>query len=219
MEKHRQVNNKITKLKANGKTITNSKDILVECSDFYKKLYTSTQPNEQYIDNFINACKIDNYLSDDDKANCDEDITLLECTHVEEKCLKKNKPPGLDGLSAEFYQTFWPKIGPFLLQVYQEVFKNGHLSNSQKRAVISLIYKNGDRELLKNYRPISLTNTDYKILAFVLALRLQKIMQKTISDDQSGYIKTRFIGFNIRTIDDLIDHCEKFQGKGDVPGF
>ena len=186
LEKYRQSNNKITKLKSNGKTITNSNDILFECCDFYKKLYKSTNPNEHEIDKFIRACKLENYLSSDDKTHCDEEISLQECTHVVEKCLKKNKSPGLDGLTSEFYKTFWPMIGPFLIEVYAETFKSGHLSNSQKKAVISLFFKSGDRDMLKNYRPISLTNRDYKILAFILALRVQKVMESTISDDQSG---------------------------------
>ena len=214
LEKHRQSNNKITKLESNGKSITNSKDILFECCAFYQNLYKSSKPNEDDIDKYIRTCKLDNYLLTDDKNLCDEKISLQECTHVVETCLKKNKSPGLDGLTAEFYKTFWSIIGPFLVQVFSEVFKTGHLSNSQKRAVISLIFKSGDRERLKNYRPISLTNTDYKILAFVLALRVQKVMKNTISDDQSGYIKNRFIGYNIRTIQDLIEYCDKFNKKG-----
>ena len=76
--------------------------------------------------------------------------------------------------------------------------------------MITIIFKNGDREQLKNYRPISLTNADYKILAFVLAQRLQKI-----DTDQSSYIKNRFIGHNIRFIQDVI-HISKNLNKPGV---
>ena len=56
------------------------------------------------------------------------------------------------------------------------------MSFSQRLAVMTLIHKKGDTKLLKNYtRPISLTNTDYKIIAFVFARRLQKIIDKLIS--------------------------------------
>ena len=78
-----------------------------------------------------------------------------------------------------------------------------------------MIFKNGDREQLKNYRPISLTNAGYKILAFVLAQRLQKIMPSIIDTDQSGYIKNRFIGHNIRLIQDII-HISKNLNKPGV---
>ena len=145
---------------------------------------------------------------------CDEPITFQECTFVVQKSMKLNKSPGLDGLPAEFYQTFWPTIGPFLVEVYQEAFSHGKLSNSQCKAVITLIPKTGDKFLLKNYRPISLTNCDYKILAFVLAKRLEKVMSGVINFDQTGYIQNRFIGCNIRLIQDLIDFTDKYNKEG-----
>ena len=58
----------------------------------------------------------------------------------------------------------------------------------------------GVRALLKNYRPVSLTNCHYKILAFTLANRMQKVISKLVSPDQSG----TFIGFNAHLIIDLI---------------
>jgi hypothetical protein len=61
---------------------------------------------------------------------------------------------------------------------------------------------------LANYRPISLTNTDYKILAIVLANRLQKVIDELISKHQSAYIKGRYIGTNARTILDIFEYCE-----------
>ena len=88
-------------------------------------------------------------------------------------------------------------------------FEEGELSMTQKRAIITLIFKKGDRELLKNYRPISLTNNDYKILAFTLAARLQSVIGSLISSEQTAYIKKRFIGENIRLINDLIEYTEK----------
>ena len=56
---------------------------------------------------------------------------------------------------------------------------------------------------------MSLTNTDYKIIAFTLAKRLQKVIDKLISYDQLAYIKGRFIGINARTIVDIYEYCEE----------
>ena len=82
----------------------------------------------------------------------------------------------------------------------------GELSFSQKKGVIKLLYKKGDRNNLDNYRPISLLNYDYKICTLALTLRLQNVISKVISEDQTGYIKGRFIGQNIRLIEDVIDY-------------
>ena len=56
------------------------------------------------------------------------------------------------------------------------------MSSSQKISVISLVYKKGEKNYLSNYRPIRLTNTDYKIIAFVFAKRLQKVDIKDFSN-------------------------------------
>ena len=60
--------------------------------------------------------------------------------------------------------------------------------------------------MLNNYCPISLTNTDYKILAYVLLNRLEKHLSAIISSQQIAYMKGCFIGTNIRSVQDFIDH-------------
>lgn len=82
-----------------------------------------------------------------------------------------NKSPGPDGLTTEFYNTFWNDFAPDLLEVYNDNFLRGQMSNSQQEALLRLLYKKHERELLGNWRPISLLNTDYKILATVLPNR------------------------------------------------
>lgn len=77
------------------------------------------------------------------------------------------------------------------------------------QSVISLIPKlHKDALLIDNWRPISLLNNDYKILATVLAMRLKKILNKIIDENQSGFIKNRCISNNIQLIFDLIDYSE-----------
>ena len=128
--------------------------------------------------------------------------------------MKTNKSPGLDGLTVEFYRTFWDILSQLLIDSYNEAFRDGSLSDSRNIVVMSLIFKKNDRSNIKNYRPISLANIDYKILAFVLANRLQNVLSKLISHDQTGYVKGRFIGFNIRKTLDVIDYLEKHNKTG-----
>ena len=85
---------------------------------------------------------------------------------------------------------------------------------SAEIAVAQLIFKKGNSQLLKNYRPISLTNYDYKIIAFVLSERIQKVIQNLISHDQTAYIKERFIGNNVRLLSDIIDYCNLAKENG-----
>ena len=89
------------------------------------------------------------------------------------------------------------------------------MSSSQRQAVITLIEKEGkDRCKLKNWRPISLLNVDYKIVSKVLAMRMEKIIHKLINTDQSGFVKGRFIGESVRNIQDILD----FTKQRNIPG-
>lgn len=109
---------------------------------------------------------------------------------------------------------FWKRIKLYLYASLVRSFEVGELSSSQRASVISLIHKKGTLLNLDNYRPISLTNCDYKILAFVFAKRLQKIMNKLINRNQTGYIKGRFIGENARLVLDIYDYCEENNEEG-----
>ena len=68
--------------------------------------------------------------------------------------------------------------------------------------------KNNDIRFLKTWRPISLLNTDYKIMTKCIATRLKNNLIKIINKNQSGFIKGRYIGDNIRSLLEVIDLAE-----------
>lgn len=76
------------------------------------------------------------------------------------------------------------------------------------------MFKKGERNLIKNYRPISLTDTDYKIIAFVFAKRLQNVLSSMINENQTAYVRGRYIGENARLILDIFYyyHAENEDG-------
>ena len=74
---------------------------------------------------------------------------------------------------------------------------------SQRTSILTLLFKKRDHLNLDNYRPISPLNVDLKILSYVLAQRLKNLLPKIINEDQTGYGKNRFIGFNLRQIQDM----------------
>ena len=91
------------------------------------------------------------------------------------------------------------------------------MSRSQGNGIITLLPKKGkDPFLVKNYRPLSLLNTDYKILAKVVANRLKLCLHQIIHADQTGFMKGRNIGSNIRTIIDLIEYCDANKITGSI---
>ena len=82
---------------------------------------------------------------------------------------------------------------------------------SYKNANISLIPKKGNdkKKYMKNWRPISLLNNDYKIVTKALALRLEKVLTTIISQNQTGNIKGKYIGESIRIITDMMSFTKK----------
>ena len=189
----------------NGKVSENTDEILRQIDEFYHLLYTkSTTESEVSINSFLQAIpSLLKYVGDTTALT-----VLIMVKEVEEAigklCL--NKTPGCDGLTAEFYQHFQQEVSTILCDVYNQVFQNSSLSDSQKIEVIILPFKKGDKLLLGNYRPISLTNADYKIIAYILSGRLENHLPFFISSQQTAYMKTHFIGTNIRFIQDAIDY-------------
>jgi hypothetical protein len=91
----------------------------------------------------------------------------------------------------------------------------GELSIEHKRGIITLLPKKlKNRLVLKDWRPISLLNTDYKIIAKILANRLKSVLPNIINDDQTGYIKDRYIGQNIRILEDVTFFTNQNQISG-----
>ena len=75
--------------------------------------------------------------------------------------------------------------------------------------LLTLLFKKGDRALLSNWRPISLHNTDYKILAKVLSIRLSKVLGNLVEDDQTCGVPGRTILNNTFVLRDLVIICRQ----------
>ena len=129
--------------------------------------------------------------------------------------MSKNKSPGNDGLTKEFYKTFWEDLKKPLCASITKAFHRGELSHSQKQAVIKLREKKDiDKKIIKNWRPILLLNINTEPISKVLAERLKNVLPSLISSDQTASLKERFISEGGRLISDVLEICDKLQIKG-----
>ena len=215
LEKRHFKQGTISQLKINEQDfVFSDKEILAECESFYSKLYTSQgNSTELETSNFFFS-KRDNRLNDEQQKVCEGDLTKKECLEALND-MEADKSPGTDGLPAEFYKFFWNDISDTLIKALNYGYEVGQLSVTQRRGVIKLLPKKDTiPHFIKNWRPISLLNCDYKIATKAIANRIKKVIPNVINQDQTGFIKGRFIGENIRLIDSLI----KYSVDRNIPG-
>ena len=206
LEKRNAKKKNIHSLKKGDIKISTQSEVLQEVVNFYQNLYTSKHVKEDDLNNYFENVHVP-FLSEKDKEMCEGKLTPFECKKAVFS-MAKNKSPGLDGLPLEFYQVFWADIECILVNALNENFAKGVMSRSQKCGIISLIHKKDDEEDLKNWRPITLLNYDYKIMAMAIAHRIQKVLSTVVHENQVGYMKGRLSGFNIRLMQDLFQWIE-----------
>lgn len=131
-------------------------------------------------------------------------LVQLKSCRLFHRCKVEN-PQAQTGFQLSFFKRFSLQLSPQLLSVFEESLNNGSLPFSMRQASISLILKPNKNPLdCGSYRPISLLNVDVKILAKVLSLRLETIVQDIIHPDQTGFIKNRQGFFNLRRLMNII---------------
>ena len=205
----------------NSETVTDVVQVKKAIEVFYQSLYTSkfgdkgTQVSnyDKKFDDFIEGLDIPQ-LSEEDQEHLETELTLEELKDALASFVN-NKSPREDGFTKEFYESFFDLLWEDLLNSYNEAFHKGELSISQRTGILTLIPKE-DINLtdLKNWCPISLLNLDYKILSKILAKRLEQFLPILIHSDQTGFVRERYIGQNIRLLSNIMEFSNNRQSPG-----
>ena len=121
------------------------------------------KPSQKYsaddINHFLNTLDIPK-LSTDQIILCHIELTEKDI-YDSMKRLENDKSPGSDGLTKEFYITFWDDIKATFISSLKQAKERKELSISQRQAIIKLIGKRDrDKRYIKNWRPVSLLNVD-----------------------------------------------------------
>ena len=188
----------------NDNLVTSTEGILKLQEEFYKELYT----RDSTI-NFKMTNEYDIQVPEHLRKEMSEPLTMKEISTAVLQ-LANNKVCGNDGIPIDFYKVFWKKIQNLFLEVLEENQKQMHLHNSALLGVISMIPKaNRDTRRLEFLRPITLLNSDYKVVEKMLANRIIPALEHIINSDQRGFMKSRRICSNIRTIFELIKYTKE----------
>jgi len=198
MLKRQQSRSDMNCLIINGVECTNSDIIKEHVKDFYQHLYNHgryTQIEPSFFDNMFT---IDADLNDSIKA----DITLNELWQTL-KTLRATTP-GPDGISNTYIKKLFDIMGPLIIDAWRYSLQKNELMWSHKNSFLRLIPKPGkDTRELKNWRPITLSNCDHKLITKTYNSRLLNIIKDYITPTQTAYIKGRNIADNLRLLNAL----------------
>ena len=181
-----------------GNLLTDEINIENEITNFYKKLYENYDKSELRVadDSFFNEINVVSGEADQEAA---ESLGLAELGKVLDTC--KDSSPGPDGISYSILRLLWQEMGPLILRAWEHSIRTGKLAPSHKISFLKLIPKIGKNlKLLTNWRPISLSNCDHKIITKAYAIRLSDKLKSSIGEGQTAYLKGRLINDNIRSI-------------------
>ena len=187
---------------ASNEILTTPNDISTYISEYYQNIYQQSvveEVKQEWLLNFVKKT-----IDDFDNENLTSYINEEEILNVI-KSFSLNKSPGIDGLPIEFYLKFFNIIKQELGQIINNCFMGQGLKLSQTKALIILIYKGGDVDLISNWRPISLICIDTKIAAKIIAYRIKPILFKCISKEQYCSGEQSIIDCN-NTTRDIIDY-------------
>ncbi|KAF7802375.1 ribonuclease H [Senna tora] len=129
--------------------------------------------------------------------------------------MQGGKAPGPDGMSPMFFQHCWNTVHEGVTNMVSSFVSRGHILRTMNQTHIALIPKVEYPSSFKDYRPISLCNTTYKIISKVLTNRLQAVMADIISPNQNAFVKGRLIQDNILIASETLHYirgCKRTKG-------
>lgn len=112
-----------------------------------------------------------------------------------------------------FYHKYWNIIGQSVTSLCHDIFRRQEIPKEINKTYLCLIPKMPNANNIKNFRPIGLCNTIYKIITKILANRLKPFLDKIITPFQASFMKNRRASDNAIIIQELISNLKKVKGK------
>ena len=180
--------------------------------EYYKHLYANKLENLEEIDKFLGTYTLPRQNQEEVKS-LNRLITSSEIEAVINSLpTKKSQEP--DRCTAEVYQRYKERLVPFFLKLFQAIEKDGFPPNSFYEASIILIPKpSRDTTKKEDLRPISLMNTDAKVLNKILANRIQQHIENIVHHNQGCFIPGVQGWFNIHKSINIIHHINRINDK------
>lgn len=207
--KVRQNQNAIHRIERDdGVVCTGQEQIKQEIRNFYIQLMGQAAERLEMVDKWV--------IRRGSKISRQQQLVLIKACFTEEVkvalfSMDSHKAPGVDGFNVFFYKESWHIIGEEVTKAVQQFFETGWLPDQLNVALISLIPKCENACSVKDFRPIACCTVLYKIIAKVLANRLQCVLDTVISSSQSVFVKGMGIFDNIILSNELVKGYKRRQ--------
>lgn len=201
----------VERIEINNTTLRNADDIANQFAIYYKELYNlkeNEKTTKSQILSFFQKLSLPQTTETQNKSLVQAISANDVQTHISK--LKMNKSPGSDGFTNEFYKEFKQEISPLLVRAFNWALNNNIWANTWNSGIITVVHKPGKNpNECASYRPISLLNTDHKILTAILAEKLAKIIPSLVKSDQTGFIQQRYLADNVRRTLNVLHWAQK----------
>ncbi|MCO5584752.1 hypothetical protein L7F22_038684 [Adiantum nelumboides] len=147
---------------------------------------------------------LDDKISEEKKLLLGRPFSVYE-VEIVVKGMKKEKTPGPDGIQAEVLQEMIEYAGQDLCDLLNHWRKEGSIQPNFNQGLIKLIPKGQDRLEIRNYRPLTMLNSVYKVMAKALALRIKYVVNQVVHPKQFGFVQGRSIHEAILNVITAID--------------
>ena len=181
----------------NGEIVTTPAKIEEMIVRFYKELYE--EDNNIIQDNDQSFFEQINPVTDQDDDDIAKEVTTAELLKTLQTCA--DSAPGPDGIPYSYLKLLWPIYGDTLKDAWHHSLNTKCLPPSHRVSFLKLIPKAGkDKKKLTNWRPITLSNCDHKIITKTYAIRVCERVASKINGGQTAYLKNRLINDNVRAL-------------------
>jgi hypothetical protein len=149
-----------------------------------------------------------NMVSEEDARLLEKPCSLEDLLNIL-KDFSKDKSPGPDGWTVEFFLHYFELVGEDLLGMVDESRRKGEVIKALNTTFIVLIPKANKPTTFGDYGPISLCNLCYKIIVKLLANRLRPILSKGLAEEQLGFLQGRQILDAVGTAQECLHSIKK----------
>lgn len=191
-----------------GATLTSQTAIKDEAVRFFSD-FLQQEPNG-YVGLEVNAIRelLGVECTETEQLNLAKEVSAEEIRKVIFS-MPKEKAPGPDGYTVEFFKAAWPIIGKECEVAVESFFRYGFLPKGLNSTILALIPKKEEAKVMKDYRPISCCNVLYKVISKILANRLKGILHRFIVSNQSAFVRGRLLMENLLLATELVKNYHR----------